>query len=322
MAAQLHRSGQGNNAPDQNQKRYRNFCFTSFEEEPPVFNEKMSYICYSPEVCPTTGKKHWQGYIYFKNPCTISAIQKRGYKYSYLAPARGSSEQNRIYCGADAYVKDGKRKEKNDNFVEYGLIPKQGERNDIKDVVDMVLRNETTVNEIIVNQPMLYHQYGRTFEKAEDIKLQSMFRTWETTGEWHYGATGTGKSQYAFENYSPDTHYLLIDDNGWWDGYKGQDIVIINDFRGWIPYDMLLNLLDRYPMTVKRRGRCPAPFMSKKIIITSSLHPSEVYCNRHVNDSLEQLLRRLKIIPHIKIGPDEKGKKKCKKVSINDDRFD
>ena len=143
---------------------------------------------------------------------------------------------------------------------------------------------------------MLFHMYGRTLTKLEDLRMRKLFRNFMTQGVWIWGPTGTNKSRMAFEGFTPETHYNLVNDRGWWDGYCQQETVIINDFRGWIPYDELLQLVDRYPYSVRRRGREPMPFLSKKVIITSALPPSKVYCNRNEGDSIEQLLRRFDVI--------------------------
>ena len=97
------------------------------------------------------------------------------------------------------------------------------------------------------------------------------------------------------ERYHPDTHYVWKDDKGWQDGYSGQETVIVNDFRGSIPYGELLNLVDKWPHFVPRRGREPAPFLAKKFIVTSSLTPEQVYHNLAASDSLDQLSRRFKV---------------------------
>ena len=82
------------------------------------------------------------------------------------------------------------------------------------------------------------------------------------------------------------THTCFPNDGGWWDGYTGQETVIINEFRGGIAYSELLDLLDKYPKTVRRRCREPVPFLAKRVIITSVLQPKEVYCNLAENDTL------------------------------------
>lgn len=297
--SELHKSGQGNIEPDPNNcvesdnaKRYRSFCFTSFKVDPPIFDNGMTYLCFSPEICPTTNRKHWQGYIHWKNAKTIKASSKCLGGITVLV-AGGSPAQNRIYCGAQTYTKDNKTKEANPDFKEFGKLPEQGKRVDLDDIKDSIMNNEQKLNDIIIEQPMIFHQYGRTLERIDDLRMRKLFRTEMTTCLWIWGKTGVGKSHYAFQNYHPDTHYLWKNDNGWWDKYAQQDTVILNDFRGEIPYNELLQLIDKWPYDVKRRGREPMPFTSKHIIITSSLQPHEIYKHRMEEDSLEQLYRRI-----------------------------
>ena len=54
----------------------------------------------------------------------------------------------------------------------------------------------------------------------------------------------------------------------WWDGYKQHECVIIDDFYGWIKYDDLLKICDRYPYQVPVKGSFEQ-FTSKYIWITS-----------------------------------------------------
>lgn len=201
----------------------------------------------------------------------------------HLEIIKGTLKQNKKYCT------------KENNYTEFGKLPNQGERKDLMELKDDIINGDITVEEILIEDPIKYHQYGRTLEKLEDITLRTKYRTEMTEGIWLHGATGTGKSHEAFKNFDPETHYVLPNDNGWWDGYKGQEIVIINDFRGEITYNQLLQLVDKYPMSVKRRNREPMPFVSKKVIITSSLSPDKIYHNRMDEDNIEQLNRRFNI---------------------------
>lgn len=282
------------------------WCFTSYDLTEPVFLEEMRYLCYSPENCPTSGRFHWQGYFYLKNKCVMKSACKifKDYNISVTA-ADGSPQQNRRYCGGEHYEKDGKIKEPNPDFKEFGEIPQKGKRNDLTEIAEQIQSGAVTVEDIIVTKPILYHQYGRTLNAIEDITLQKKWRTEMTEGIWIVGATGRGKSHEAFKDYNPDTHYVhIITDKGWWDNYKQQDTVIINDFRGQIQYDDLLQLIDKWPYSVPRRGRPPIPFISKKIIITSPMMPEEVYHNRCEKDDIKQLMRRLTIIKMDKMWKD------------------
>lgn len=255
--------------------RARLFCYTAFGDSPPTIH--CQYHAYGEETCPSTGRRHWQGFVYFSNARTFSAVRK------LLAPhhveaCRGSLADNERYCS-----KEG-------TYTEIGVKPSQGTRNDLRSVVDAIKDGTTTVGDIIMENPEYYHQYGRTLERAEDLINRSRVRNFVTQGFWFWGPTGSGKSRLAFS--VSDDYYVKPSDGRWWDSYSGQHTVIIDDFRGDIGYSELLRLCDRYPMTVPRRGREPYPFLSKIIIITSALKPEEVYTDLSYHDSLDQLHRR------------------------------
>jgi hypothetical protein len=71
---------------------------------------------------------------------------------------------------------------------------------------------------------------------------------------WLCGPTGCGKTRRAFDMMPLDT-WINNGSCQWFDGYRGQSLVILDDFRkeqlpreggfGWF-----LRLLDRYPMDV------------------------------------------------------------------------
>lgn len=271
-------------------KRYRWFpSFTSFLENEPHYDEsKMKYLCYGAEVCPTSGRKHWQGCVYFYDKKSISSAQKLlkiGKSHIEFIQKSDDSADSTNYC------------KKDENYKEFGQMPVQGKRTDLEALIRDIKEGTLTTNEIVLSNPVMYHQYGRTLEKAEDLVKRKKFRTEMTTCDWYYGETGVGKSHTAFRDYAPETHYVLpLNDKGWWDGYNGQQTVVVNEFRGEIEYRELLDLIDKWPKQVPRRGREPQPFISTHIIITSSLPPDEIYKKRNSQDSLAQLLRRIKVI--------------------------
>lgn len=289
---------------DTDKKRHRSYVLTSFCEEEPEFCEEVQYLCYSPEICPTTKRKHWQGYIFFKSKdgYSIKKAQKiLGGKYT-IKPANGTPMQNKIYCGFDNYEKkeaDGtiKKKDKNPLFKEFGEFPSQGKRTDLIEIKNEIFKGKK-VDDICVEDPLLYHQYGRTLEKLEDIYLMRQFRTEMPETIWYYGKTGVGKSHTAFQGYNPDTHYLLnVKDGGFWDGYVGQKTVIINEFRGEINFQDLLQICDKWPYGCKRKGKAKIPLLANKIIITSCKRPEDIYTNSlDDDDNIDQFVRRCKII--------------------------
>jgi len=271
------------------EKKYRSFCFTwnNYTDNSLEIVEKLmkdvQYGIYGKEVGEVKGTPHLQGYLYFKNARSFESIRKK-MKGAHVSIAKGTPEDNKKYCSKD-YA-----------FVEYGKIPQQGERKDLKEIAEEIMNGDKTVDMITLEDPMTYHIYGRTLNRIEDLKMRNIHREEMTKGIWYYGKTGTGKSHKAFEGYNANSHYLVPNDAGWWDGYTQQSTVIFNDFRGEVSYNMMLQLVDKWPMHVKRRNREPMPFISDLVIVTSSLSPAQLFKNREKEDDIEQLLRRFEVI--------------------------
>lgn len=263
----------------------RNYCFTlnnyTIQEFESLKEYPHKYIVIGEEIGEQK-TPHLQGYIEFANKKRLCTLKKINIRIHWEA-RKGTAQEAAIYC-----KKDGK-------YYEHGTISNQGHRSDLINIATEV-KNGLKLDKLILDNPTIYHQYGRTLHKIEDIALRSKHRTEMTTCEWIYGPTGTGKSHYAFKNYNPNTHYLYKLNDKWQDGYSGQETVIINDFRGEIPYNELLNLIDKWPYTLPRRGREPIPFLAKHIIITSSLSPDAIFTRRATENKLDQLMRRVKLL--------------------------
>jgi hypothetical protein len=87
----------------------------------------------------------------------------------------------------------------------------------------------------------------------------------------YYGSTGSGKTYRAFEMFGKDAYILHKSpyNNIWFDGYDGEKVLIIDDFKGWMEYSQLLRILDQYPLQVDvRGGKVWANW--EKVVITSS----------------------------------------------------
>lgn len=91
-----------------------------------------------------------------------------------------------------------------------------------------------------------------------------------------YGPTGSGKSRRAWSEtaslglptYSKDPRTKF------WCGYRGQELVVIDEFRGGIDIAHLLRWFDRYPCSVETKGGS-VPLCATKFWITSNLHPRD-----------------------------------------------
>lgn len=255
---------------------------------------QIRYIAWSAEVAPSTGRLHNQMWCYFHNPKSTSKrslckiADMFGNIHCEVQPMRGSLVQNDAYCSKEATLQ------------EVGKRPSQGERGDIKERVAAIMSGETTADEICVENPEFFHQYGRTLDRAETIALRRRWRTWMTEGIWYTGGTGSGKSHAAFAGefpYDPETTYIKNLSEDFWDGYKGQETVIFNEFRGQISLSELFDLVDKWPKNVKIKGKESVPFLAKRVIVTSIKSPRQCYSEALLQDEpWGQFERRFKTI--------------------------
>lgn len=114
-----------------------------------------------------------------------------------------------------------------------------------------------------------------------------------------WGPTGTGKSKLAWEEGGIHS-YVKDPRTKWWCGYKSQEHVIIDEFRGIVDIAHLLRWLDRYPVNVETKGGA-MPLAASKFWITSNLHPKDWYPDLDTA-TYAALERRIEIV-HFPINP-------------------
>lgn len=107
-----------------------------------------------------------------------------------------------------------------------------------------------------------------------------------------WGLTGVGKSRKAWEEAGEDA-YCKDPRTKFWCGYRGEENVIIDEFRGGIDIAHMLRWLDRYPVRIEKKGTS-APLVANNIWITSNLEPRMWYPEVDYQ-TLDALLRRLNI---------------------------
>jgi len=104
-------------------------------------------------------------------------------------------------------------------------------------------------------------------------------RSWPVYTIVYYGPPGTGKTKRAQHEAGPDAYWLSPPQNGslWWDGYNGEENVVIDEFNGhFCAQTFLQRVLDRYPMRVPTKGDT-VPLLCKRVWITSNVLPTQWY---------------------------------------------
>lgn len=257
----------------------RNYCFTSYliEECTSMLNwEHRKYITWGLEKCPTTGREHFQGYIELLKPQRITALKKIA-ATTHFEERKGTQEEAIKYCH-----KDGQ-------FIEEGIKAKgQGHRTDLEEL-KLDLDKGMNLKEISDEHFECFLRYNKSIKEYQ--LLHQTHRSWKTDLIILFGEPGTGKSHLGFSKY-PEAYPMLQPTNGgvYFDGYIGQETVIIDDFYGWIQFSLLLKMTDKYPLIVHTKGGS-VQFKPKRIIITSNSNPLDWYNSKDID--ISALTRRI-----------------------------
>lgn len=219
-------------------------------------------------------------------PRRFSTIKHNIGQRAHIELAKGDDAQNEIYCskGGDVW-KHGT------------IISGQGSRSDLKDVIDLIASGEVRDSEIAKSCPAAFIKYSKGIKEYIRAIRPIPERDFKTNVYFYYGPPGTGKSRRCLQEAQMaggDIYYKPRGD--WWDGYKQQPNVIIDDFYGWIKYDEMLKICDRYPYRVPIKGSFEQ-FTSKNIWITSNYGIDRIY--RFVGYDCEAMRRRCNIVEEI-----------------------
>lgn len=262
----------------------RNYCFTinNPTTDNLVFPEQVKYGIYQPET-GENGTPHLQGYMELDNGYRIAALKKWGgdWARAHYEPRGGTREQAREYCTPEHIEKNGKTKAENGGvrgpYVEHGSFKtEQGKRTDLLGATNLASKTKS-LKRVAEEYPTEFVRHAKGFEKLIEV-LGPEPRDFKTQVYVFYGSPGAGKSRMATRLSGDQAFYLTRGIGGavWWDGYEGHKDVIIDEFYGWLGYDFMLRLLDRYPMRVQVKGGT-REFVSKRIFITSNKPWNEWY---------------------------------------------
>ena len=213
----------------------KNWCFTDFEllDWDKIYTESddIRYICWGTEVCPSTKKKHYQGWIQVKHKKRIGGIKKlcRSIKL-HIESCRGTVGDNEQYCQKDnLYHKKG-------DFIT------QGKRTDL-DELKKILDNGGTLKDIADENFQTFVQYNRGIEKYKKIIDKISRRQFRKLEVIHiHGETDCGKTTAAMA-YDENAYLIHGHQLQWWDEYDGEETIVIDEYDNDIGL-LIVNLAD------------------------------------------------------------------------------
>lgn len=271
------------------------------------------------EQCPRTQRWHIQGYVALKKKRRLSSIftsilcvWEDDTIWPYVKPAIYSAWHNKRYCEKKGANTDGFTEGEAANWTEEQLKKlgaKQGKRSDIeamaKDFKENPWETKLTKARKFPNQFCHYnrafdklltlerdHQYHAEYDNSERAKNQKNYA--------YVGPPGSGKSHTVAEEVkkliadNPHLRVYYKTIQKWWDGYDGEEIVVIDDFRSGMKFSELLNLMDGKPFRREAKGTSIC-LRAHHIFFTAPKHPRYWYQKlmEEDGDAEGQLLRRI-----------------------------
>lgn len=270
--------------------------------------KSVIYWCMSDEV-GENGTYHTHIYIAGCNAMRFSTVQNK-FEGGHFEMANGTSQQNMEYVFKIGKWEKDKKKETNlpETHEEFGELPveRQGARNDITDLYDMI-KTGLTNYEILESNPQYMMNLDK-IERARQIVREEKYKTTWRDIEVKYitGKTGTGKTRDVMEKYGYENVYRVTDYDHPFDSYKGQDVLVFEEFRSSLKIQDMLNYLDGYPVEL------PCRYVNKvacytKVYIITNIDFTDQY--RNVQEDSSETWKAFKRRIHELIIYTDKGKK-------------
>lgn len=160
------------------------------------------------------GFEHWQVVAWTKQPQRLSFFKHAFGRTGHWEPTRSQAALEYVWKD-DSRIGDpfelGEFPAKRNSKTDWELVKKNAQEGKLSEIpADIYVRHYSTLKRIALD-----HLRPTAVER---------------TCQLFVGPTGTGKSKRAWEESGVDT-YIKNPNTKWWDGYKGETHVIIDEFR-------------------------------------------------------------------------------------------
>lgn len=252
--------------------------------------EHFKYCIFQREKGHETGTEHFQVFIIFTIAKRFSTI-KSYFPTAHIEACKGSNVQCRDYCCKSDTRVSGP--------YEIGQFVEERSRTDISNFIELCQLGASDV-EIAKLYPSLYLKSLDKISKIRQSYVGDEFlnKLRDVDVTYIYGLPGTGKTRYIYDNYKfGEFYHTSVYNNSTFDGYNGQDVLVLDEFAGKINIELMNRLLDRYPFEL------PARFANKvacytKVYIISNFKITELYKDEQSSKKIlfDAFLRRVKKI--------------------------
>lgn len=233
--------------------------------------KNIKYWC----MCDEVGKEgtyHTHLFIYRDTQIKFTVIKKK-FPTAHIDYPLGTTQENRDYVRKEGKHKDTDKADTNlpNTFEEFGECPieEQGKRNDLNELYSMI-KDGLSDYDIIENNPKYMIQFNK-IDRCRQVLLEEKFKNTfrKLTVEYWYGKTGSGKTKTVMERYGYENVYRVTNYKYPFDGYKGQDVIVFEEFYNSIRIQEMLTYLDGYPLELPCRYNNKIACYTKVFILSN-----------------------------------------------------
>lgn len=245
----------------------------------------IQYWCMCDEI-GEQGTPHTHLYLYSPNAILFSTLQQR-FMGAHMETAKGSHRENRDYIRKEGRWLDDAKHETNlpQTFEESGPLPaERNKRESISSEILELVQSGASNAEILLQYPSAMNRLQH-IETARQTLLEERYRNqWrnlEVTYLW--GPTGVGKTRSVMELYGYENVYHVTNYDHPFDDYRGQNVILFDEFRSSLPVADMLKYLDGYPLML------PCRYSNKvacytKVFLISNIPLSAQYPNVQLSE--------------------------------------
>ena len=213
------------------------------------------YWCMCDEV-GEQGTPHTHLYVAFQNAKEFQTIHRRFYG-AHIEAARGTHQENRDYIRKEGKYRDTEKADTNlpDTFEESGQLPDESDRRMKQSEAILAMIEAGASNaEILRAYPSAMNHLPRIEQARQTLleeKYRDAFRGLQVTYIW--GKTGVGKTRGIMERYGYRNVYRVTNYKNPFDGYKGEPVILFDEFRSSLPLEDMLKYMEGYPLNLPAR---------------------------------------------------------------------
>ena len=220
-----------------------------------VLNEfSLVYWCMCDEI-GNEGTYHTHLFFIAKSGVMFDTVKKRFYG-AHIEAVKGSNVDNYNYiCKIGEKYADKKETNLAETFEEFGTLPPDRKAgNSLNTEIFEMIENGSSDYEILTTYPSALKSIEpirKARQVVEEEKVKNEFRDLKVYYYW--GKTGTGKTRTVMERHGYENVYRIINYEHPFDNYRGQKVILFDEFRSSLKISEMLVYLDGYPVMLPCR---------------------------------------------------------------------